>query len=135
MPAFSSDQNAYVERAVSVYKSLLPDHEVVVIDTSTLKKLEGSVHCLSINVPKFASLPSRYLSLQKAITYIKKADAEAAKKKAAAEAAERKAAEKRAAVKNAALMKAAQQRAAAKNAALRNAASQSTVRKRVQAVK
>ncbi len=79
LPALSSDQNAYVERAVSIYKSLLPKHEVVVIDTSSLKKLEGSVHCMSINVPKFASLPSRYLSLKKAIAFVKQADAAGAK--------------------------------------------------------
>jgi agmatine/peptidylarginine deiminase len=80
LPALSSDQNAYVERAVSIYKSLLPKHEVVVIDTSSLKKLEGSVHCMSINVPEFANLPPRYLSLKKAIAYVKNADAVALKK-------------------------------------------------------
>ena len=85
LPALSSDQNSYVERAVSIYKSVLPKHEVVVIDTSSLKKLEGSVHCMSINVPKFANLPPRYLSLKKAISYVEKVDA-AAEVKAAAEA-------------------------------------------------
>lgn len=79
LPALSSDQNAYVERAVAIYKSLLPKHKVVVIDTSSLKKLEGSVHCMSINVPKFASLPPRYLSLQKAIAYVKQVDASGAR--------------------------------------------------------
>ena len=74
LPAFSTDQNAYVERAVSVYKAVMPDHKVVVIDTSSLKKLEGSVHCMSINVPKFANLPRRYLSLQKAMDFVKKFD-------------------------------------------------------------
>ncbi len=71
LPAFSSDQNAYVERAVAVYKSVLPKHKVVVVDTSTLKKLEGSVHCMSINVPEFANLPPRFLSLKKAINFVK----------------------------------------------------------------
>ena len=77
LPAFSSDQNAYVERAVSVYKAVMPKHKVVVIDTSTLKKLEGSVHCMSINVPKFANLPPRFLSLKKAMDYVKTADEKA----------------------------------------------------------
>ena len=80
LPALSSDQNAFVERAVSIYKSLLPKHKVVVIDTSSLKKLEGSVHCMSINVPKFANLPPRYLSLHKAIAFVKKTDAARSKK-------------------------------------------------------
>lgn len=74
LPAFSSDQNAYVERAVSVYRTVLPKHKVVVVDTSTMKKLEGSVHCMSINVPEFANLPPRYLSLKKAMDYVKQID-------------------------------------------------------------
>jgi len=74
LPAFKSDQNAYVERAVSIYKSVLPKHEVVVIDTSSMKKLEGSVHCISINVPTFSDLPPRYLSLKKAVAYAQRQD-------------------------------------------------------------
>ena len=62
----------YVERAVAVYKSILPDHTIKVINTTTLKKLEGSVHCMSINVPEFAKLPPKYLSLPKAIAWVKK---------------------------------------------------------------
>lgn len=74
LPAFSSDDNRFVERAVAVYKTVLPDHQVIVVDTSSLKKLEGSVHCMSINVPQFADLPPRYLSLQKASDYVRKID-------------------------------------------------------------
>lgn len=74
LPALSSDENRYVERAVAVYKSAMPNHKVVVVDTSTLKKLEGSVHCMSINVPQFADLPPRYLSLKKASQYVRKID-------------------------------------------------------------
>jgi hypothetical protein len=35
---------------------------------------------MSINVPEFANLPPRYLSLKKAIAYVKNADAVALKK-------------------------------------------------------
>lgn len=71
LPSFSDNPPAAVKNAVAVYKSVLPNHEVKVIDTSTLKKLEGSVHCMSINVPAFAKLPPKYLSLTKAIAYLK----------------------------------------------------------------
>ena len=74
LPSFKSDQAAYVERAVAIYKSVLPEHEVVVVDTSSMKKLEGSVHCMSINVPSFSKLPPRYLSLGKAKEYVKNID-------------------------------------------------------------
>ena len=72
LPSFDDNPRDYVERAVAVYKSILPDHTIKVINTTTLKKLEGSVHCMSINVPEFAKLPPKYLSLPKAIAWVKK---------------------------------------------------------------
>ena len=72
LPSFDDNPRDYVERAVAVYKSILPEHTIKVIDTTTLKKLEGSVHCMSINVPEFAKLPPKYLSLPKAIAWVKK---------------------------------------------------------------
>ncbi len=71
LPSFDDNPRAYVERAVAVYKSVLPNHTIKVVNTTTLKKLEGSVHCMSINIPQFAKLPPKYLSLQKAIAWIK----------------------------------------------------------------
>lgn len=75
LPAFNSDDDRFVKRAVAVYKTVFPDHKVVVIDTSSLRKLEGSVHCMSINIPQFADLPPRYLSFAKASQYVRKIDA------------------------------------------------------------
>ncbi len=72
LPSFDDNPRDYVERAVAVYKSILPDHTIKVINTTTLKKLEGSVHCMSINVPEFAKLPPKYLSLPKAIAWVKR---------------------------------------------------------------
>ena len=72
LPSFDDNPRAYVERAVAVYKSILPDHTIKVINTTTLKKLEGSVHCMSINVPEFAKLPPKYLSLAKSIAWVKR---------------------------------------------------------------
>ena len=71
LPSFDDNPRDYVERAVAVYKSILPDHTIKVINTTTLKKLEGSVHCMSINVPEFAKLPPKYLSLPKAIAWVR----------------------------------------------------------------
>lgn len=72
LPSFDDNPRDYVERAVAVYKSILPNHTIKVINTTSLKKLEGSVHCMSINVPEFAKLPPKYLSLSKAIRWVKK---------------------------------------------------------------
>ena len=71
LPSFDDNPRTYVERAVAVYKAVLPDHKIKVINTTSLKKLEGSVHCMSINVPEFAKLPPRYLSLEKSIAWLK----------------------------------------------------------------
>jgi agmatine/peptidylarginine deiminase len=72
LPSFDDNPPAYVERAVAVYKSILPDHSIKVINTTSLKRLEGSVHCMSINVPEFAKLPPKYLSLSKSIQWVRK---------------------------------------------------------------
>ena len=71
LPSFDDNPRTYVERAVAVYKAVLPNHKIKLINTTSLKKLEGSVHCMSINVPEFAKLPPKYLSLQKSIAWLK----------------------------------------------------------------
>ena len=81
LPSFDDNPRAYVERAVAVYKSVLPDHTIKVINTTSLKKLEGSVHCMSINVPEFAKLPPKYLSLAKSIAWVKRGPPSNTKKK------------------------------------------------------
>lgn len=64
MPTFQSDPPSYVERAVNTYRRLLPSHHVTTIDMSSMSKLEGSLHCLSCNVPEFATMPQNRVSFQ-----------------------------------------------------------------------
>lgn len=75
LPSLNDNSRDAVDAAAAIYRSVLPDHKIAVVNTSSMKKLEGSVHCMSINVPAFAKMPPRYLSLKKAIAYVKKKDA------------------------------------------------------------
>lgn len=62
IPTFDSDPPAYVRRAVETYQRLLPEHHVATIDMSSMSRLEGSLHCLSCNIPEFASMPDGLIS-------------------------------------------------------------------------
>ena len=67
IPILDSDPRGYQEQAIRVYKRLLPNHHVDTINFSTMGKLEGSLHCLSCNVPSFAKLPNNILSFKDAL--------------------------------------------------------------------
>ena len=66
IPIYKSDSPALVSRAIQTYQRLLPGKEVDTIDMTTMQKLEGALHCLSINVPKFVNLPEGTLTAQQA---------------------------------------------------------------------
>ena len=62
IPVLDSDPRGYPEQAVRVYKRLLPNHHVDTVNMTTMGKLEGSLHCFSLNVPSIAELPEGVLS-------------------------------------------------------------------------
>ena len=62
MPIYNTDPPELIRAAVKTYERLLPNHQVETIDITTFKKLQGELHCLSMNLPRFAPLP-------KTITY------------------------------------------------------------------
>ena len=66
IPTYSSDPPALVNRAVQTYRRLLPGKHVDTIDMTSMQKLEGALHCLSINVPKFVNLPAGVMTAQQA---------------------------------------------------------------------
>jgi len=66
IPTYKSDSPALVNRAVQTYRRLLPGKKVDTIDMTSMQKLEGALHCLSINVPKFVELPEGLLNAQQA---------------------------------------------------------------------
>lgn len=66
MPTFTSDDPSLVEGALDTYRRLLPDYHVAAIDTTSMQQLQGSLHCMSINIPSFGSLPNRLVSYEEA---------------------------------------------------------------------
>lgn len=67
MPTFNTDPPEYVQRAIETYQRLLPNHHVATIDMSSMSRLEGSLHCLSCNVPEFAKMPEGLISFEEAL--------------------------------------------------------------------
>ncbi|WP_404306645.1 agmatine deiminase family protein [Neorhodopirellula lusitana] len=57
MPVFADESPDMIRRAVQTYQRLLPNHHVKTIDMSSMKKLQGELHCLSLHVPAFAEMP------------------------------------------------------------------------------
>ena len=66
IPTYKSDSPALVSRAIQTYRRLLPGKQIDTIDMTSMKKLEGALHCLSINVPEFVNLPEGTLTAQQA---------------------------------------------------------------------
>ena len=66
MPTFDTDSKQLVAKAVAKYKKLLPNHHIATVDITSMKKLQGSLHCMSLNLPSFAPLPEGVVSFAKA---------------------------------------------------------------------
>jgi len=72
MPVYDSDPPEVVEEALEVYRRLLPDHHVDTVNMTSMQKLEGALHCMSINVPQYAQLPHGIMSMEEARAAIAK---------------------------------------------------------------
>ena len=66
MPVYKSDPPSIVKNAVNVYKRLMPGFKVDTVDMTTMRKLEGALHCMSVNIPKFAELPDGVMTFKQA---------------------------------------------------------------------
>ena len=71
MPTFVSDPPQLVQQAVATYKKLLPDFEIKTVDMTSMKTLQGSLHCLSLNLPDKAPWPNKYYSLKSTLAGLK----------------------------------------------------------------
>jgi len=66
MPVYDADPPEMIESALKVYRRLLPDYHVDTVNMTSMQKLEGALHCMSINVPSYANLPQGIESIQQA---------------------------------------------------------------------
>ncbi|TWT79310.1 Peptidylarginine deiminase precursor [Planctomycetes bacterium CA13] len=71
MPIFDSDPLDLVQKAKQAYQRLLPDHRVETVDMTTLKALQGELHCLSMNLPVFAATPDKVIDFKKALQFFR----------------------------------------------------------------
>jgi agmatine/peptidylarginine deiminase len=67
MPTFSTDPPHIVRQAIATYKRLLPQYEIKTVDMTSMKSLQGSLHCLSLNLPDKAPWPKTYYSFANTI--------------------------------------------------------------------
>ena len=61
MPVMNTDNRDTMQAAVKVYRNTFPDHRVATVDISSMAKLQGALHCMSIHVPHFVDLPEEKL--------------------------------------------------------------------------
>jgi agmatine/peptidylarginine deiminase len=57
LPTYQHDPPQVTAAAQAVYSKLLPGRTIKTIDMTTMKQLQGELHCLSLVVPHFATLP------------------------------------------------------------------------------
>ncbi|WP_442510803.1 agmatine deiminase family protein [Novipirellula sp. SH528] len=69
IPTFDSDPPEMVAAAQATYARLLPKHAIKTVDMSSLKELQGELHCLSMNLPAFAPVPDNVIDFAKADQY------------------------------------------------------------------
>ena len=73
MPVMKTDDRATMMEAINIYRETFPNHRVTTVDISTMAKLQGALHCMSIHVPKYVDLPEdKLVSYQRAAEWGKR---------------------------------------------------------------
>lgn len=73
MPVMQTDDRATMKEAINVYRRVLPDHRVATVDITTMAKLQGALHCMSVHVPSYVKLPEgKLVSYDRALTWANK---------------------------------------------------------------
>ncbi|MDA8745016.1 agmatine deiminase family protein [Rubripirellula amarantea] len=67
MPIFRSDPPMLVAAAKASYARLLPEHTIETIDMTSMKELQGELHCLSLHIPNFVPVPDRIYPFANAV--------------------------------------------------------------------
>ncbi|MEM6469300.1 MAG: agmatine deiminase family protein [Planctomycetota bacterium] len=59
LPRIDTDPPEILAAAKAMYQRVLPGYSVEMIDMTSMKALQGAIHCISMNVPEFATLPEK----------------------------------------------------------------------------
>lgn len=66
MPVMKTDPKPLIQAAIAKYRKFLPNHHVDTVDITSMKDLQGSLHCLSINIPAQTPLPKGTINYSEA---------------------------------------------------------------------
>ncbi len=69
IPTFATDPAPLVQNAIAAYRQLLPNHTIETVDMTSLKELQGALHCLSMSLPAFAPIPDMVIDFKRALKY------------------------------------------------------------------
>ena len=58
VPVMQTDDRETMMEALNVYRRAMPDYRVATVDITSMAKLEGALHCMSIHVPSYVTLPA-----------------------------------------------------------------------------
>lgn len=70
MPVMKTDDRETMLEAINVYRKLFPNHRVATVDITSMAKLQGALHCMSIHVPSYVELPKdKLVSFERAMKW------------------------------------------------------------------
>lgn len=69
MPVFAGESSLMIQRAIATYQRLLPQHTIKTVDMTSMKRLQGELHCLSLHVPEFAPMPRLLYRYEDALAF------------------------------------------------------------------
>lgn len=73
MPVMQTDDRTTMQEAINVYRRVFPDHRVATVDITSMAKLQGALHCMSIHVPSYVEMPKKKLvSYSRALQWARK---------------------------------------------------------------
>jgi hypothetical protein len=66
VPTYSTVEPDVQAAALALYRRLLPQWEIIEIDCEEMIPLGGALHCVSMNVPAYVSIPEMIRDLPRA---------------------------------------------------------------------
>ena len=77
VPVMQTDDRETMMEALNVYRRVMPSYRVATVDITSMAKLEGALHCMSIHVPSYVKLPSdKLVSYERAKSWFDKLESE-----------------------------------------------------------
>ncbi|MCM2369560.1 agmatine deiminase family protein [Aporhodopirellula aestuarii] len=69
VPVIETDPPTLIRDALQTYRELLPGHHVETINMSSMRDLQGELHCLSMHIPRIARMPNNLYGFESALKF------------------------------------------------------------------